>query len=439
MYVRKFESETMGDAVKQIKQELGPDAIILKTRTNKGLKGAFKKNKIEITAAISEKNYSKKMKVDNIFDDHEKKRFYNNNSSYIANVIENYKSFDSDKKQKEINYSNVLKKESPSNLDDFLENKEKLSKDGEIKEDQFDNMEKKLEFTEEETVVDEITTSNQKEKIEKLEKKIFQLEKCFEKLNRNNPIGILQLQTTLRSLGINESYIQQISKKILFGLSKDDLENIDIVFEFALKEMLAQVNTALPLFSNIEDTKNPIVTVLISEISCGQTTMLYKLGALKKESILIKSKSKSTFTEDIFNLKIKEAVNLSNYISFAHSAVEKGQSVFMDYKSIAQKAGETKRFIEGLRRSFEKVEVLICLSSICSETYNRKMIERYASLSDGLIVTKLDLCFDYGSLFNIGERYKQLPFKFFGTGEIIPEDIESATVERILSGIFQIK
>ena len=45
MYVRKFEAETMEDALKNIKQELGPDAIILKTTTNKGLKGAFKKNK----------------------------------------------------------------------------------------------------------------------------------------------------------------------------------------------------------------------------------------------------------------------------------------------------------------------------------------------------------------------------------------------------------
>ncbi len=438
MYVRKFESETMSDAVRQIKQELGPDAIILKTRTNKGIKGAFKKNKIEITAAISEKNYSKKMKVDNIFDDSEKKRFYNNNSSYISNVIENYKNFDSDKKQKEANYSNASEKESASDLDNFLQNQEVPNKE-EVKESRLDSVEKKPEFAEEETVINEIATFDKKEKIERLERKIFQLEKHFEKLNKNSPLGILQLQTTLRSLGISESYIQQLSKKILFGLSKDDLDNSDIVFEFALKEMLAQINTELPLFSNTENAKKPVVTVLISEISCGQTTILYKLGVLKKESVLIKSKNKSTFTEDIFNLNVKEATGLSNYISLTHSAVENGQSVFMDYKSIPQKAGETKRFIEGLRRSFEKVEVLICLSSVCSETYNRKIIERYAALSNGLIITKLDLCFDYGNLFNIGEAYKQLPFKFFGTGETIPEDIESATVERILSGIFQLK
>ena len=60
MYVKKFEGDTLDDALKMVKRDLGPDAIILKTITNKGLKGAFKKSKIEITAAISEENYSKK-------------------------------------------------------------------------------------------------------------------------------------------------------------------------------------------------------------------------------------------------------------------------------------------------------------------------------------------------------------------------------------------
>lgn len=45
MYVRKFEADTIEEALKDIKHELGPDAVILKTITNKGLKGAFKKRK----------------------------------------------------------------------------------------------------------------------------------------------------------------------------------------------------------------------------------------------------------------------------------------------------------------------------------------------------------------------------------------------------------
>ena len=64
MLVKKFEADTLEDALKAVKVELGPDAIILKTITNNGLKGAFKKKRIEITAAISEKNFEKKAKVE---------------------------------------------------------------------------------------------------------------------------------------------------------------------------------------------------------------------------------------------------------------------------------------------------------------------------------------------------------------------------------------
>lgn len=42
MYVRKFEAETMEEALRSIKQELGPDAIILKTVTNKALRVLLK-------------------------------------------------------------------------------------------------------------------------------------------------------------------------------------------------------------------------------------------------------------------------------------------------------------------------------------------------------------------------------------------------------------
>ena len=70
--------------------------------------------------------------------------------------------------------------------------------------------------------------------------------------------------------------------------------------------------------------------------------------------------------------------------------------------------------------------------------YNRKVLSQYSSFLDGIIVTNLDLCLNYGSLFNIACDFKDTPFKFFGTGDVIPDDIESATGERIIAGLFQL-
>ena len=73
------------------------------------------------------------------------------------------------------------------------------------------------------------------------------------------------------------------------------------------------------------------------------------------------------------------------------------------------------------------------------EMFNRKTLAHYESIVDGIVVNHLDLCLNFGSLFNISEEKSSKPFKAFGTGEIIPEDFEIATQERILAGIFEFK
>ena len=86
MYVKKFEGETLDEVLRAVKGELGPDAIILKTITNKGLKCAFKKARIEITAAISEQNYEKKARIpmSNVF--------FGNSSLFLSLLVSSLES-----------------------------------------------------------------------------------------------------------------------------------------------------------------------------------------------------------------------------------------------------------------------------------------------------------------------------------------------------------
>src|SRR5690606_11745298 len=90
MFVKKFEADTLEEALKAVKVELGPDAIILKTVTNNGLKGAFKKKRIEITAAISERSFEKKAKVDRVLNEEQKEAFYQAPASSIKETISKY-------------------------------------------------------------------------------------------------------------------------------------------------------------------------------------------------------------------------------------------------------------------------------------------------------------------------------------------------------------
>lgn len=70
MKVKKFFGATNHEAILKMKKELGPDAVILSTRTvrEKGILGFFKKPKVEIVAAFEEKDLLHSQKPSDKFD-----------------------------------------------------------------------------------------------------------------------------------------------------------------------------------------------------------------------------------------------------------------------------------------------------------------------------------------------------------------------------------
>ena len=450
MHVKKFEADSLEEAFKKIKQELGPDAIILKTVTNKGVKGIFKKSKIEITAAISEKNYAKKANVDAVMDNGQKQKFYSGQANVISNMIDNYDEHGVKKKEEifqQGGYGNIainrpvkmvknIEERVKSGLDVFLGNGSK-EKEEPGKPAKFEEVKIKKTVHSEEPYKE--LYNLQKQKIETLEKNLYQLKKEVLDMDTRGPEGVYQLRSILKSFGISEKYITHISKKSLFDLKKEELEDVDTVFEFALKEMLEVIKVALPAFSLKEAADEPVVMVLLGGKSTGQTSMICKMSALKPDSVIIRCKKNNQgFIEKMFDFNVVEAHTISEIISKTKKSLDMGKSVFIDYQNISTEIDETKKFVDGLRRAFKIVEVLVSISAIHSEGYSQQRIKEYRSLADGIVVSNLDLCLNFGSLFNIAEDACGLPFKFFGTGDVIPDDIETATPERILAGIFQL-
>ncbi|MFG1493698.1 hypothetical protein [Halobacteriovorax sp. ZH4_bin.1] len=487
--MRKFEADSLDEALANIKAELGPDAIILKTQTNKGIKGAFKKKKIEITAAISEKNYTKKAKVDNVLNSEQKDSFYKNNSSYIANMINSHDQNTNGQSQanslngygslglnRKVSAVEENSSQANSGLDDFLNSidREEVKKATANAESEHFNDFLNGDFSLEEEIQEEViverpqvqqarpvqsqsyheTRANneevnelmetQRNKIDELEKKIFELTQSVQGMTKPQALGVKEMVTIFRSLDIEERYIQKVVRKANFELSDEEKENPDTVFEFALKEMMGEVRTAMPLFSSVDNEESKTVTVIISDASCGQSSMLTKLSALKQDSVIIRNKANTgfkdntSFSEKFFNVESNICESISEIVAQTRKSIETKKNVFIDYKATNQEINEIKKFVDGLRRSFENVEILICLSGINTELYNRKVLNRYANIANGLVVTHLDQCLNYGSLFNLAIDFSSLPYKFFGTGEIVPDDLEAATAERILAGIFKL-
>lgn len=520
MFVKKFEADTLEEALKQVKVELGPDAIILKTITNNGLKGAFKKKRIEITAAISERSFEKKAKVDKVLNNEQKEAFYQKPATAIKETITKYNGPEA---QGQSGYGsiglnkvvNTLAKGSAgladmttktsslikSSLDDFLTDGDDSGFDIDSADDtpapvRSSNRGKYAEPPQgreparpvresrpqpqqrpatgqmtEDTV--EITRNPLREpqapqqsgqpivsreaynelkqelrttqhKMELLEQKIMELSQNyqFNQKHLNEAKGIYQLRTTLKTLDVDEAHILELIKKANYELSKEDLENSDVIFEFALQEMASSINTGIPLFAKIENG-DPVVTVLVSEAASGQSTMGTKIAVLKKDVVLIQysqdaqNNASTDFAAQVFGIKVEKVQNFSEVVGLCRKALEAGKSVLVDVRLNSKYTDETKKFVETLKRGFQHVEVLCTLSAIHSELYNRKIIARYKEIVDGVIISHVDLCMNFGALFNVHKAHNKLPLKFFGTGPVVPDDIEGATAERLMSGLFQ--
>lgn len=478
MYVRKFEADTLEEALKNIKMELGPDAIILKTVTNKGIKGAFKKKKYEITAAISEKNIGKKMQVDRVLNEEQKEQFYSAPSSHISKMIHKEEKPQArsqtpqgggagygnlglnravkmiPKDEEGMSTSQTMKKPArqTSGLDDFLN-----APQPQVEEDYFEEREapqprnvkqfappqvnnvRPIPAAPQERVEDE----EMQKRVDDLELKLYELSKSFERMDQREAQGIYSLRVSLRSLNINEKYVQSILRKALFDLKREEQENADTVLDYALKDMINAIKVEPSMFAMPEFSGRPVITVLLSEAAAGQSSMLLKLGALKRDSVLIKNEQNSnenqeeSFTEKLFGMNVQRVKGIPSIVAETRKAIEQNKSVFIDFRANPGELNETKKFIDGLRRSFDYVEVLISLSAIHSELYNKLVQGRYRTLAQGIVLSHLDLCLDFGSLFNLVEDAKGLPYKYFGTGSVVPNDIEEASAERVLAGIFQ--
>lgn len=511
MFVKKFEADTLEEALKAVKVELGPDAIILKTITNNGIKGAFKKKRIEITAAISERNYEKKAKVDKVLNPNQKEALYQKSASSIKDTIQKYNGPETIG-QPANNYGtmglnkvvNTLSKGTVSlsevktktssmiknSLDDFLTTTDSapqyLDSEEEVEIRPVRVPQSRGKYAEppqpkpnrapldtRDNRVEEAnqgrrdTQSNsqlapsgvvsreaynelrqelrtQQHKMDLLERKLLELTENnqFNERNLNESKGVYQLRTTLKTLDIDETHILDLIKKASYELSKEDLENADVVFEFALKEMAGTINTAMPLFAKVENNE-PVITVLMSEAASGQSSMGTKIAVLKKDVVLVQysqeahNTSSTDFAAQVFGIKIEKVQNLSEVIGICRKTIESGKSVLIDVRLNSKFSDETKRFVETLKRGFDHVEILCTLSAIHSELYNRKIIARYKDVVDGVIISHVDLCMNFGALFNIHKAHNKIPLKFFGTGPVVPDDIEGATAERLMAGLFQ--
>lgn len=227
------------------------------------------------------------------------------------------------------------------------------------------------------------------------------------------------------------------------NITEDPDENINNKFISVLKE-------SFPVSGPLVLKKDaPLVVAMVGPTGAGKTTTIAKLASycsIYKENMV------SVITADTYRIAaieqiraFAEIVDIGLQVIFspeeaydALEACENDDIVFVDTAGRSQRNKEHMRDLEEFLEALKPDETHLVLSATTKDSDLRDTIKRYKELKiNRLLFTKLDETAKLGNVFNTvsGEG---IPVSYLTVGQSVPEDIELAQpgrfIRRLLEG-----
>ncbi len=397
MKIKKFEARTEKDAIEKVKNELGPDALILNIKTiqPRGFFAIFRKPTVEVTAAFEEKQQN-----------HGKKRAKKDPSSEVA----------------------ATKEETEESVGvDFFKNLEK-----------------------DKTIV------NQQELISSLEQKVRSQEELLQKIAprlmlSNHSLGEVEkydnkmLQLFYDSL-VEQGVTKEIAEKLLEEASQIE-PDINLIVKIVYNTIINVIGEATPIDFEGDFQNEPRVINFIGPTGVGKTTTIAKLtshivlnknmrvGLITADTYRIAAVEQLKTYAEILGLDVGVVFNASDLVSVMEEMHGEKDFILVDT------AGRSHKNADSLEELYELLEVnpssenFLVLSVTTRYEDLINIVKTYESVADfKIIFTKLDETQFYGSILNIcyltGKKVS-----YITTGQNVPEDIEVLQPEKIAKAL----
>ncbi len=308
---------------------------------------------------------------------------------------------------------------------------------GALKKNKFEVIARKAESL--------IEDKNEHFNFEEYETRFKDLEKLVNELSleikesKEKKSSIYKIRKILKSFDLSEDLISHVLKKASFELNSDELKNEEVIYELVLREISRSILVSHSCFTKLENKFKSVITILCSPRSSGQSSMTKKLASLSEsaEIICFRSCDEQNFSNSMLELDVHNVHTLHDLIAKLNRLTHKNRHVFIDLNTNNYPEDHTKKIIHSIKKNFKRVEVLLSLSAIHSELYNKRISQIYKDIADGAVVSHLDLSLNLSALVNV-QFFNKLPYKFFGTGPVIPKDLEEASREKIISHILSL-
>lgn len=396
MIVKKYTGKDETEAVMKAKDDLGSNAVVLNVRTMKqrGLAKIFKKDFVEITAALEEKDFAQNV---------------NNNKPTFSRVSSEA----------------IKKQQSQINLlaDDRADTN--APKQSEIIEKKLDSLHDMLrnQMVKEEDVKPVVRPENNAN--------FKSLKLIYNKLLENE---------------VSEKYANAIINDIENSMKKES--NLDSILASVYQKIILKFGEP----EAIEDDDRRKIVFFIGPTGVGKTTTIAKLASDFK---LTRSKNVAMITADTYRIAAVEQLNtyasiLDVPVNVIYSPSEIVESIeeLSDYQMIfvdtagrshknTEQRDEIIEMISNVRNSDIDADIVIFLVMSVTTKY-RDMVNicnAYKSLNSyRLLFTKLDETDSVGNILNI-KLYTGAPISYITCGQNVPDDIESVDVQKLAKSL----
>lgn len=400
MIVKKFEAQNETEAVMKARKELGTQAVVLNVKTIKqrGLMKLFKKDKVEITAALEEKDFVQEI--------NEKKPVMDNGAKPKIDLSAGEK---------------IDIKPSSEEIERKLDNLSEMLK-SQIKEN---------------------SREHQDEDIHKEDDRLFNDEADDKRQTAmNNNIKTLRLiYNKLIDNEVDEKYANAIVNEIESSLKKES--NIDSILAGVYQKIILKLGEADII--TMKDRQK--VVFFVGPTGVGKTTTIAKIASKFK---LNEHKKVAFITSDTYRIAAVEQLNTyANIIDvpvrvvYTEEEIKNALEEFKDYDLIlvdtagrSHKNVEQKDAVIDLCRSIQKEnnidsEVYLVLSVTTKYRDLISITKAYENLGNyKLLFTKLDETCTLGNILNI-KLLTGARLSYTTAGQNVPDDIETINVQKL--------
>lgn len=474
MEVKKFEAPTLQEALETIKRELGPEAIILQTKKHKRGFGLMSQASVEVTAAVSERAIVRKKVVEaklpsaiaskmDKLPASEQARLQAKmlrDEEASASQVDRAASQTRDsvqlsvKTKTAVRYADIEDVEGPStNPAAKSDEVARLAKPAVRAQAQVAYGSKPAQpapAQQQQARPQNAPASGNNSEIQALRKMVEELKsQQLQNAAKSAEVSAFStpaLQEAFDQLvvhGVERRFALDLIRQAGFELGKDRSQHIDEVLDQVATEILGGIQTADALEGIVPNSGTSTVMALVGPTGVGKTTTMAKIASqamrrgLRVGLINLDYVKASAFEQlatfaRVLNLPFRSAHSVDD-LAFAIRDFSTLDLILVDTTGRSQRDPESLNEIHSMLATVPEMKTLLVLSATTRDAEMYDMASRFSVFRpQGLVFSKLDETTLYGAIYNVPQKVR-LPLLYFTTGQKVPDDIEQATSERVVS------